>query len=354
MKIDLKKFQELVDQKYISVQKHETADLLIWNYSHKAQFDRFWTPETMMARGLITDLEGNIKARPFKKFFNLSEHTGEDTKLPALPIEEFDVYDKLDGSLGIIYFVDGKPAVATRGSFSSEQSQKATQILYEKYAHKFNFFLEDGWTYLFEIIYPQNKIVVDYQGLEDIILLAIIDNRTGNEFTHDGLLATGFNVVKKYDGLTDLSKLTDLAEDNKEGFVVRFKSGVRVKVKFEEYVRLHRLVTGINAKRIWEHLMNNESLQELLERVPDEFFQWVKDTQEKLQKDHDAVLEYAKTEFEKLAKFETRREKAIYINENCKYQKAIFCLLSGKDPSPVIWRMVKPVAEKPFKEDIDA
>ena len=72
MKIDITVFHNLVDRKYISVQKHETADLLIWNYSQRCQFERYWTPETRMARGLITDSKGNIIARPFSKFFNYS------------------------------------------------------------------------------------------------------------------------------------------------------------------------------------------------------------------------------------------------------------------------------------------
>ena len=86
-------------------------DLLIWNYTPRVQFGKHWTEETLMARGLITDLEGNVVARPFKKFFNLGEHQGD------LPIEEFNVTEKLDGSLGIVYKRDGIPYLATRGRF---------------------------------------------------------------------------------------------------------------------------------------------------------------------------------------------------------------------------------------------
>ena len=125
MNIDLKKYSSLVDEHYLSVQKHPTADLWIWNYTAKCQYGRNWTEETMMARGLITNKEGEIVSRPFKKFFNVAEHDGEDSKLPPLPDEPFKVYEKLDGSLGISYFIDGKVFIATRGSFVSEQAIKA-------------------------------------------------------------------------------------------------------------------------------------------------------------------------------------------------------------------------------------
>jgi RNA ligase len=88
------------------------------------------------------------------------------------------VYDKLDGSLGILYFYDDKPYIATRGSFTSEQAERANKIFQKKYSHlHFN----KEHTYLFEIIYPENRIVVDYGAKEDLILLAVLDTETGKD-----------------------------------------------------------------------------------------------------------------------------------------------------------------------------
>ena len=64
----------------------------------------------------------------------------------------FEVYEKMDGSLGISYTVDNEIFIATRGSFVSDQSVKANELLNTKYAlakSKMN----SGITYLFEIIY---------------------------------------------------------------------------------------------------------------------------------------------------------------------------------------------------------
>lgn len=345
-KIDLSVFNKFVEDKVISVQKHPTEDLLIWNYTEKAQYDRIWTPETMMARGLITDLEGNIKARPFTKFFNLEEHQVD------LPAEDFEVTEKMDGSLGILYWVGKEPCIATRGSFVSDQAAHGTQVLYSKYLNSSSF--RPQWTYLFEIIYPTNRIVVDYKGLDDLVLLAIIDTETGSEIP-PMILSEPLSMpwVKKYDGLTDVKKLKELSEDNREGYVVHFKSGLRLKVKFDEYVRLHRLITGVNAKSIWELLRNNQPFDELLERVPNEFYDWVKQTKADLEARY-AHWEYAaKLVYSEAIKFPTRKEQAMFLQEY-NTRAIVFKMLDNQPYNEIIWKLVKPVAEKPFKKDIDA
>ena len=298
MKIDIKTFRDLVDQKLLSSQKHPGADLLIWNYTQKCQFDRVWSEETMMARGLITDLEGNIVARPFKKFFNLGE---QDIQLPAEP---FYVQEKFDGSLGILYWVGDTPSLATRGSFTSEQAIKGTEML-SKYDVST---LNRNYTYLFEIIYPDNRIVVDYGGEEKLVLLAVIDTETGKDMpiydgVHKLVYATAFT-DKKIDSLKE--------EDskNREGFVITFQSGLRVKVKFDEYVRIHKIVTGVNAVRVWENLKEDKFIDEWVENVPDEFHDWVMQTAFELDLAYTDIESKAKYAYELVASLETRRDQA--------------------------------------------
>ena len=161
---------------------------------------------------------------------------------------------KLDGSLGISYATPNGIQIATRGSFTSDQAVHATKLFQERYSALP--WEADKYTYLFEVIYPENRIVVDYAGLDDLVLLAVIDTQTGQDVP----LPEWFpNRVTTYDGITDLSALKGMAKDNEEGFVVRFSSGLRIKVKFDEYVRLHRLITGVNARRIWELLASGGS-----------------------------------------------------------------------------------------------
>lgn len=326
-----------VNDKLISIQKHPEANLFIYNYSPKVQYEKLWDEITMMARGLILDTEMNIVARPFGKFFNLEEHT--ESEIPNLP---FDVYEKMDGSLGILYWLNDKPFIATRGSFNSEQSQHANEILYSKYPHTFDN-IDKSSTYLFEIIYPQNRIVVDYGLIDDLVLLTIINNETGEERIED----IGFPIVKKFDGINDLKERKALEQDNKEGFVVRFKNGFRVKMKFAEYVRLHRIITGISNIVIWEYLSEGKSFDELLEKVPDEFYQWVKKTKEQLENNFNSIKKECESVYKK---FETRKETAIYFQTQ-KYPAVLFLMLDKKSTDKAIWKLVRPEYSKPFKQN---
>src|ERR1041384_1181072 len=112
MKLNLNNLDKRIAEGYINVQKHPTENLWIHNYSNSAQFDQVWDNETLMCRGLIMDADRNIVARPFPKFFNLSEVIPKGEQLPN---EDFIVTEKMDGSLGILYKVNHVPNIATRG-----------------------------------------------------------------------------------------------------------------------------------------------------------------------------------------------------------------------------------------------
>jgi RNA ligase len=327
---------QMIAEGYVVKQKHPSENLFIYNYTQAAQYERVWNEVTLMCRGLIMDEQFHIIARPFTKFFNLGEQENQ-----AIPNESFEVYEKMDGSLGILYWANGQPAIATRGSFASKQAEKATEMLHTNYAYTFSK-LDPTKTYLFEIIYPENRIVVNYGGQEELVLLAITDNLTGKDAPLEDI---GFPLVKRYDGINSLGSLKALQDDNKEGFVIKFESGVRYKVKFDEYVRIHRIVTQVSSINIWEYLKENQPLNDMLERVPDEFFQWVRETVERMQAEFAAIEATAKAEYKEL---ETRKDTALYFM-TCKYPQVMFAMLDEKDHAKVIWKMLEPEYERPFQ-----
>lgn len=329
--------EKMIEERYINVQKHPDADLYIYNYSAQTQFEWFWNEATLACRGLILDADKNIVARPLKKFFNL-----EEKQLESIPDEAFEIYEKMDGSLGILYFIEDQAFIATRGSFTSEQAQRATIMLNEKYKDSIALLRRDC-TYLFEIIYPENRIVVHYGDKEELTLLAIVDKATGKELPLEDI---GFPIVKRYQTNVELHELAQLEEDNREGFVVKFESGFRVKVKFEEYKRLHHILTNVSSKVIWEHLSENRPIKELIEEVPDEFYDWVKETEQELRKAFHAIEDECKQTYKELS---TRKETAAYFL-TCKYPRVLFAMLDKKDYHPIIWRLVQPEYEKPFSQ----
>lgn len=327
---DFDKMRDLSQTKFIKIQQHPEEDLLLFNYTPHTQYNNHWTAETLCARGLITDLEGNIVARPFPKFFNLNEY---DDELPELP---FEVYEKMDGSLGIIYFVNGEARVATRGSFESDQAKYAMNMLREMYSHvQFN----PAITYLVEIIYPENKIVVNYGDRRQLVLIGMIETASGVELPLEDI---GLPVVKKYDGLsTDIHSLSSLNESNKEGFVVRYSNGLRLKVKFEEYKRLHKLMTSVSERTIWKLLSNGDSMNELLENVPDELYNWVDQTVQKFQQEFKKIQDICKKEYKVLG---NKKQTSAYFREKCTYPSVLFLMLKGQKnmTNQKIWQLIKP------------
>jgi len=270
----------------ITKQKHPYYDLYIWNYTPDVQINKLWDEITLMCRGLVTDGEGNIVARPFGKFFNMSELAPEE-----IPNEPFQLFNKLDGSLMVMFHYDGEIIVASRGSFTSEQSVKGREIL-EKY--RMTLFNDKDtyeamgyknpcdYTLLGEVLYPSNRIVVDYSDREDVVLLAAINKNDGSELPYENLMKVGevlnMPVVKRYDGITDYNQIKETIKDDEEGRVVLFKNGFRMKIKGDEYLRLHYILTNISSRDIWQWAKDGKTLEEMLVDVPDEFYDWARNT----------------------------------------------------------------------------
>jgi len=339
-------------------QTHPTLDLTIWNYSPKVQYERLWDDVTIMCRGLVTNSKGDIVARPFKKFFNYEEHKPEE-----IPNENYVVYEKMDGSLGILFNYENEWILATRGSFTSPQAIKGKEILDKKYDVSS---LRKDNTYLFEIIYPENRIVVDYKGEEKLVLLGAFHTESGMEVPDSSLFFMqegGFELVtiyKTWNEIFDLLK-KDISND-KEGYVVKFKNDFRMKIKGDEYVRLHKILTNISNRDIWEYLKDNKPFDELLEKVPDEFNEWVKTTvrdlkyacfqlRERAGKLHDG-FRYGK--FNDRDPEPSKKEFAEFVNKQQKVLHAImFAMWNGNNEKvdDIIWKIVKPEYSKPFKND---
>lgn len=334
--LDFAAIERQISDGFINVQRHPSAPLMIYNYTTKAQYEWHWTPETKACRGLITDDKGNVVSRPFEKFFSYDQLNG------VVPNEPFDVFEKLDGSLGILYWIDDEPHIATRGSFISAQAVRATEILRAKYSHVQ---FDRSLTYLLEIIYPENRIVVNYGDKEDLILLATIETATGMELV---LADIGIPRVARY-GITDFAEVLATQKTSAEGFVIRFESGMRVKVKFDEYKRLHKLLTGLNARHIWDILRSGDSMEKLLDRVPDEHFTWVDGIANNLRSDFAKIEATAKQQYRVHG---SRRETADYF-KTCQFPDVMFAMLDGKDTAPRIWKKLEPAAGRAFRCDND-
>lgn len=262
-----KELEYYIKETGFTVEKHDETDLYIYGYHASGSGIREWNDLTIHCRGLILDNKGKVQARGFTKFFTFRKYISEDTILLSegqvlkLPDCNYRVYDKLDGSLAILYWVNDIPYLASQRSFKSLKARKATQILHEKYPHTFNK-LQKGRTYLFEAIYPEARVVVDYGKKEDLYLIGIIDNKTGQDLPLEDI---GFplteELTEKFEYLENLQDIQGLDVANKEGVVVVYENGLRIKVKYIGFQRLSKLVSRvIDHERAYYRLLKQVKL----------------------------------------------------------------------------------------------
>lgn len=344
----LEKLNKYAENGLLTKQTHPELPLTIWNYTERVQYDGSWDDITLMCRGLVTDESGNIVARPFRKFFNMEEgkHTATNS---------FEVYDKLDGSLGILFNYKGQWIICTRGSFTSDQAVEATKMLYRYDLSN----LPTHYTYLTEIIYPENRIVVSYNGFRGLVLLGAVITETGQEPSYGSLkdisAISKIPLVRIYNGITDYTELKALVRDDKEGFVVKFDNGERMKIKGSEYIRLHKIMTNVSTTVIWEYLSEGKDVLELLKDVPDEFYKKIKRYVKDLQYSVGMIRQrigklYNYHMYGKYGDKEPITDKKKYaewVMEQEPFMRPIlFNMFDGKDYDKHLWKLVKPKFEK--------
>jgi RNA ligase len=349
--VDWALLREYIDNGLIVANKHPEYDIWILNYSPKVQSKRFWDVYTLSCRGMVVDGNGNILARPFMKFKNFEEHDPSEIDMS----KEFEIFEKMDGSLIIVFFYEEimQWIVASRGSFISEQVIEARKMIENNTFDALN----RNCTYLFEILYKENRIVVDYGDRRELVLLGNIITSTGEELPYDKLIAMYskyFTVVKKYElkNIKNLNDLKALEEENREGFVVRFSDGFRVKVKFSEYIRLHGILTNVSNITVWEHLMNNYDFDSLLDRVPDEFYDWLKKTVASLENEYNSIERLSLKEFIRIYHINDIKTRKEFAAEALKteYCSILFKMFDKRPYDEIIWKKIRPTYSKPFKD----
>jgi len=353
------------------VQHPTNPNLYIYNYTRETQWEKRWTPVTVACRGLVVDHSTNeIVARPFPKFWNLGEVTvGQKGGMQNLPARVVGApaatFEKMDGSLGITYWEGGAPHVATRGSFTSDQALWATNWLHDNLDLITLDRLPDGLTPLFEIIYPDNRIVIDYGDREGLVLLGAIDIATGVDQPlweidwWDGERADIYPDLRSFEDATGHVDALDGTEN--EGFVLCWyhpdEPTARVKVKNSEYVRLHHIIHGTSTKSIWRELREGGDLSDILDAVPDEFDEWVRDVQTYLVDRFNEIYNNTladfvdvNTQWNALPETERTRKAFADLARQKTNTPFMFSMLDNKPVHDSIWKMIEPDYELPFSD----
>lgn len=260
--------------------------LTIYCYTQSCTYDRGWDQYTSLARGLVLDhRDKKVVATPFPKFFNAFERDA------SLPGGQFTVYDKIDGSLIILFWRDDWH-VTTKGAFNTTQAKQAKVLLDDLDR------LDKTATYLLEYVGPNNRIIIDYPEPKLYLLSGYWAD--GTEFSDDDVvkISTMMDwqapVVHVFPSIAHILNVKTTLPAAREGFVIRFDSGLRLKIKGDEYCRIHSLVSRVTPIGVWEILEAGDDSQAVKQHLPEEFWNDFDDIARLLRKQMNELLDWTK------------------------------------------------------------
>lgn len=324
--------------------------LVLFNYTDQCTFERAWDEYTLKARGIIFEEDtGLCVARPFDKFFNYEEYDGVHGPgaVNRLVGRAHYIQQKLDGSLGILYYYQGSWRVATRGSFTSDQALRATKML-----KKYEF---PEWyqklTILVEIIYPENKIIVPYGDKEELVLLALRDAETGvylhNLKLHSQQLMMPLAVEHEIT-IVDALMMKKRIPYTDEGFVVVFPHfGDRLKIKGDDYMRIAKFKANLSPLAVWEAL-SLDKIHEFEVACPEECRDELEIFKAAIQMNFFYLKYLVEQETKKITWDQPRKEVAMIIQNLPKWMHGpLFGYLSrGTILTKPLWEMLRPTGNQ--------
>ena len=324
------KYERLVDLK-----KHPTAPYLLLNYTETCTYQRVWDEITIPARGLILRNDGSeVIALPFPKFFNFGELAADKTA--ELVAQPFRAFEKVDGAMGVSYRDEhGDLNVATRGSFTSPQSEFATMLLQRTPAQSL---LPEELTLVMEVIDPRFQVVVDYGDTQELVVLGIRNRRDGAELpweeTQDWANKLGLRTANTFEfaSWNALIASRSRISSDLEGYVVRFTDGTRAKVKGDVYLRLHKARSSISDKSVRSALIDG-SWNTYIVSVPEEFRAQVESMAAKMTRKANLLRDVVVEIYANAPENCSQKEFAEWVIRTApKHKGALFKLRAGRTP----------------------
>jgi len=234
----------------------------IYNY-RLASYSDFLNPGALECRGVMfeVDNQGNplrLVALPMEKFFNLNENPFT-IDLDLTQVDE--ILLKADGSLMSSYTEDDKLKLKSKGAISSEQAIAAMNWLKEQHSLYGSLLsiTNSGYTVNLEWCSPIHRIVIGYSEPHLKVLNARC--RENGEYLPYNILVEIFgehNVIERVQPKDPVGFIQQIPEmqDDIEGYVIRLKSGQRVKIKTNKYLSLHHVKESIiNPRRLFEAIV---------------------------------------------------------------------------------------------------
>jgi len=199
-------------------------------------------------------------------------------------------------------------------------------------------------TLMFEIIYPENRVVVNYGGREELVLIAVRNKATRDDYNfypdiYSLALELGFNTPKtfKFNSVHDIIDATAQIDESQEGWVARFSDGTRFKFKGDDYVHMHRIINQTTFKRVLEAVAGGH-LDEMMKGIPDQLLTQVEGWRLEIDRTVQMVEDRVERNFETAPKGD-RKTYALWVKDLCPGDAPyMFSKLDGRDYRDAIFK----------------
>jgi predicted kinase len=241
------------------VQVKEQNGLFVHKYKRKVFYDNLWDihPELVDARGLVTNVDGNIVQYPFTKIFNRNENGVDIDKNNTVV-----AVDKINGFMAAVTWYNGDVLVSTTGSLTSDFVEMAKEMLpLDKMVDSLKTF--SSHTFCFEIVHPNDPHIIEEKV--GAYLIGARQKKKGSEQWNNYTLdefAKEWGVFRPAWSYFEFSDLLEKLKDYKrEGFVVydaisntvlKLKSPYYLTSKFIARTKKLNLIFDNNFKQYFE------------------------------------------------------------------------------------------------------
>lgn len=330
--VDKKFLDKLCDDGYLYNNKHPIMNLWIYSYTDKIHPVLSVKELIDTCNGLVIDENGKVIAKPFRRFYNI------DTMNKKIPLEPYIVTEKVDGNMVIVTRHNRELVVCSRCSFNDEVSNTARSLMLKNYDQKI---IEHGYTYIFELVSPKLRNIIDYGFSETLYLITIIKTVNGVEIPYDNIASNSRykSLVPKVTVDKDFFELAKLNYDNKEGLVIHFtgKSDLRCSIIYDNYTRIVNLLDNTSVKDIWEVLRTKQSVDDIIEDTSEDFYNWYISNVSILCK------KFITLESEIMSKYTAHKNGS---TENYEHQLAFGKLDRNESIDDYVWSVLEPKAEE--------
>lgn len=301
-----------------------------------------------------------VAAQPFVRFYNLGQEAAAELDWSSAVFQE-----KLDGTLLIVYKDPrdrDKWCVATRNvpeadvpcadgrTFTQKFWGAVEQHQLQPFLSMFEIAAPDS-TLLFELVGPDNQIVLPYDQVR-LVFLAAFNNITGIELEVPEW--NGLERPRKWHFLSAAEAAQWVSEQPGtvlEGVVAQDSSGLRVKIKNANYLALSKVMTAAGSDRGLLELILSGTADDSVSFLPAVRRDKLQQLESNLRDFCQALEEFC----QQLPKTATRKEAALQIQEDTRMSSWIGPILeiwSGKLSSFSQWLAAEKVRRQGFSDSL--